>query len=72
MGYYLSSIGREYDHSGNYIGNSDSGNKFHGVSSAAPRDKHKVCLACGALHVDGNCTQCPSQFWKYSYRRQYA
>lgn len=48
MGYYLRSIREEYDDDGNYIGNSDDGNRFHGVERVPERQRRLICSRCGS------------------------
>jgi hypothetical protein len=47
MGYYLRSIQDEYDGHGNYIGNSEEGNRFHGVGRAT-ESVRLGCSRCGS------------------------
>ncbi len=69
---YLQSIRDEYDEHGNYIGNSDEGNRFHGVKPAT-REAVTACAKCGSTirrdhggggTVCGNC-DCAEAVRKY-------
>lgn len=72
MGYYLRSIQDEYDDKGNYIGNSDEGNKWHGVGKSYRRVE--VCAACGShartpCEGHSKCAHCGCCEAKHEYMR---
>jgi hypothetical protein len=68
---YLQSIRDEYDRQGNYIGNSDEGNAFHGLQKAEATCVI-ACARCGSttrmIHpaggtICGKC-ECAETQWK--------
>lgn len=73
MGYFLRSVQEEYDHHGNYIGNSPNGNQFHGVAPATT-ERILICAACGSArrrnHIGGGtvCADCNCSEAQYKYR----
>ena len=73
MGYFLRSIADEYDDRGNYIGNSEAGNRWHGVDRSEARPV-LVCAACGSIerreHNSGGtvCWACNCAEARWSHR----
>ena len=67
MGYYLQSISDEYDNHGNYIGNSESGNRFHNAE-AKNGCPLMLCSRCGFVAGSQPCPNCGCWEAKQKYR----